>query len=583
MRRQADITALDNALSGAAYQRLAQEPRWKRKQREAEEALLRQRQHEQQQSAMAMTPPAHRAPVPATPGAMHDGAVASPGALPPDTGATGDRFVPQARTAAQLEYAHETLLAGAGVPGTAAAAAAAEARTEAERAAQQRFRAALDAETSADGTAPRILTFTAPAPAPTGVTLQDKLRVVYAGGAQVPQSREQLAWAAAEEQRRAQEEQRRRARYVGQTPERVLDAPELVDDYYLNLLDWSPTDNVVAVALGRSVFLWAADTGGIAELLTLPGEDALVTAVRFMRGPGAGPFVVVGTGDGDVQLWDCARARQLRSLRGCHAGRVGAAAWSGFMLAAGAQDATITLHDVRQAAHHVATLAGHEQEVCGLEWAPAAAPGSSGLPQLASGANDNVLNVWDPAAFAVAPGTALPVRGIAPRLTLTQHCAAVKALAWCPWQHNLLASGGGTADRTLRLWNTDTGVCLASADTRSQVTSVQWSLTHRELVTSHGFSMNQLSLWKYPRLEKIADITGHEKRILHTARSPDGTMVVSAGADETLRFWSLWPRDPAATTTTFSYSALSGAKCGADSFADALAAAKASCGFSQMR
>jgi hypothetical protein len=25
--------------------------------------------------------------------------------------------------------------------------------------------------------------------------------------------------------------------------------------------------------------------------------------------------------------------------------------------------------------------------------------------------------------------------------------AAVKAIAWCPWQRNLLASGGGTADR----------------------------------------------------------------------------------------------------------------------------------------
>lgn len=577
MRRQADITALDNALSGAAYQRLAQEPRWKRKQREAEEALLRQRQ-EEQESTMMMTPPAQRPPMRLADTAM----TASPDVAAAAAVAAGDRFVPQAPSAAQLEYAHETLLAGAragpGVTGTSAGTGTGE------------FRAALGAAASADGAAPRILTFTAPAPAPTGVTLQDKLRVVYAGGAQVPQSREQLAWAAAEEQRRLQEEQRRRARYVGQTPERVLDAPELVDDYYLNLLDWSPTDNVVAVALGRSVFLWAADTGAIAELATLPGEDALVTAVRFMRGPGAGPFVVVGTGDGDVQLWDCARGRQLRSLRGCHAGRVGAAAWSGFMLAAGAQDATVTLHDVRQAAHHVATLAGHEQEVCGLEWAPAAAPGASGLPLLASGANDNVLNVWDPASFAAsASGTGAALGsgvgttpGIAPRLTLTQHCAAVKALAWCPWQHNLLASGGGTADRTLRLWNTDTGVCLASADTRSQVTSVQWSLTHRELVTSHGFSMNQLSLWKYPRLEKIADITGHEKRILHTARSPDGTMVVSAGADETLRFWSLWPRDPAASPA-FSYAALSGSKGGANTFADALAAAKATAGFSQMR
>ena len=40
-------------------------------------------------------------------------------------------------------------------------------------------------------------------------------------------------------------------------PERILDAPELVNDYYLNLLDWS-ADNRLAVALGADVYLWNA-------------------------------------------------------------------------------------------------------------------------------------------------------------------------------------------------------------------------------------------------------------------------------------------------------------------------------------
>lgn len=33
-------------------------------------------------------------------------------------------------------------------------------------------------------------------------------------------------------------------RLLPQAPERVLDAPDLTDDYYLNLLDWS-SQNVV--------------------------------------------------------------------------------------------------------------------------------------------------------------------------------------------------------------------------------------------------------------------------------------------------------------------------------------------------
>jgi cell division cycle protein 20 (cofactor of APC complex) len=38
-------------------------------------------------------------------------------------------------------------------------------------------------------------------------------------------------------------------------------------------------------------------------------------------------------------------------------------------------------------------------------------------------------------------------------------------------------------------------------------------------------------------MTKVAEMTGHSARVLHMAQSPDGTTVVSAAADETLRFW----------------------------------------------
>ncbi len=44
-----------------------------------------------------------------------------------------------------------------------------------------------------------------------------------------------------------------------------------------------------------------------------------------------------------------------------------------------------------------------------------------------------------------------------------------QAIAWSPHQHGLLASGGGTADRCIRFWNTANGTALQSVDTGSQV------------------------------------------------------------------------------------------------------------------
>ena len=38
-------------------------------------------------------------------------------------------------------------------------------------------------------------------------------------------------------------------------------------------------------------------------------------------------------------------------------------------------------------------------------------------------------------------------------------------------------------------------------------------------------------------MSKVADLTGHSGRIIQLAASPDGAMVASLAADETLRIW----------------------------------------------
>lgn len=48
-----------------------------------------------------------------------------------------------------------------------------------------------------------------------------------------------------------------------------------------------------------------------------------------------------------------------------------------------------------------------------------------------------------------------------------KHKAAVKALDWSSKKMNLLASGAGSADRKLRIWDTQTNSLLIKKDTGS--------------------------------------------------------------------------------------------------------------------
>ena len=308
---------------------------------------------------------------------------------------------------------------------------------------------------------------------------------------------------------------RRSPRKVARSPFKVLDAPALQDDFYLNLVDWS-SHNVLAVGLGSCVYLWSACTSKVTKLCDLSPTDTVCSVSWTPRGT----FLAVGTNLGEVQLWDAAKCRKVHTMQG-HRTRVGTLAWSNQLLSSGSRDRTILQRDIRMQNTEVQKLVGHKSEVCGLKW-------SYDDRELASGGNDNLLYIWSP-------------HSTSPILRCSDHTAAVKAISWSPHQQGLLASGGGTADRCIRFWNTVTNTPLGCVDTGSQVCNLVWSKNVNEIVSTHGYSQNQIIVWRYPNMSKLATLTGHTLRVLYLAISPDGQTIVTGAGDETLRFWCVFP------------------------------------------
>lgn len=375
---------------------------------------------------------------------------------------------------------------------------------------------------------------------------------------------------------------RKTPRAVSKVPYKVLDAPELADDFYLNLVDWGSTD-VLAVGLGAAVYLWSRETGIVKQLCNLEGDT--VTSVSWIQ---RGSHLAIGTNKGLLLIYDTVAERRLRTMTG-HSARISSLAWNAHVLSTGSRDRSILHRDVRMPAQSIAKLTGHKQEVCGLKW-------NQDTEQLASGGNDNKIFVWDKMDSRWQHRWGEQEGG---------HRAAVKAIAWSPHQRGLLASGGGTADRNIKFWNTistaqtlqttsasggsiippqeqtNLGLnphdshsspslldspnhanllnpptlanpnnnnqqttpnphLLRSHDTGSQVCNLLFSSTTSELVSTHGYSQHAINIWKYPSMQQVVSLTGHTYRVLYLAMSPDGAVIVTGAGDETLRFWDVF-------------------------------------------
>ncbi|KAJ3425917.1 cell division cycle 20 cdc20 fizzy -related [Anaeramoeba flamelloides] len=293
---------------------------------------------------------------------------------------------------------------------------------------------------------------------------------------------------------------------------KVLDAPGLVDDFYLNVLDWSQARDLVGVALNKSMYIWDVTNETSMELFESKSQICSVSWNPHS------PTLLVGLNSSQVQLWDYEKKVCLRKWN-THNHRVSVLSWcDGNFFTSGSRDSMIINHDLRAQKEYQHVLKIHKQEITGLKW-------SSDSLKLASGGNDNKLNVWSRENFSQ------------PVATFKQK-AAVKALAWCEWQSNLLVSGGGSEDQTISVWDLNNLKRIKKVDTGAQVSSIVFG-NDRKIASGHGMNLNQIKLWKFPQLELVDELNGHKNRVLNLSISKDKLNLVSCAGDESIRFWKI--------------------------------------------
>ena len=330
-------------------------------------------------------------------------------------------------------------------------------------------------------------------------------------------------------------------RKIPKTPFRVLDAPNLIDDYYLNLLDWGK-ENIIAVALSDEIYLWNDTKAKASLLMTYTNNNSIsedisnniITSLSWMEN---GIILGIGLPDGIIQLWDINKKIKIREIF-AHNNRVSCLSWNNNILSSGSKDRYIKNFDIRIKVPEISKIKKHKQEVCSLKY-------SIEGDLLASGGNDNMAYIWDIRNlknnifnFLFNENTNNSYE-IKPYSINNLHQAAVKAMNWCPWKRHVLGTGGGSKDKSIKIYSCDCNKLIKNINTGSQVCSLIWNEKEKEIISSHGFNKNQIIIWNYEKSKKICELKGHMNRVLYMTKSPDENVICSGSGDETLRFWKI--------------------------------------------
>ncbi|KAK7518636.1 WD40-repeat-containing domain protein [Phyllosticta citriasiana] len=378
----------------------------------------------------------------------------------------------------------------------------------------------------------------------------------------------------------------------------MLDAPRLRDDFYCTVLAYSHTFNCLAVGLAHSVYLWSETRGvGTPESINA-NHTAHVTSLSFSSHEGRQAILAIGRADGSVCLWSMFdeeprfKARQPAPISCLSFGpntvkqsslRDSALVASTETLLIGDEEGHVYLFSVEWpdvtsrdlfnwpgAMTLLARINVHSQQICGLTWSPYG-------EFFASGGNDNQCFLFDTkrlfaslnnlCANMTGPPQVTDVDASAAKHQWTLN-AAVKAMAFCPWQRGLLAIGGGSNDRCIHFYHTFSGACLATIDCSAQVTSLIWSTTRREICATFGFAQPdhpfRIAVFSWPACEQLVAIPWpDDHRALFAIAYPGGPndgrtrgeggawwsrtqvegCIVVATSDTSIKFHEVWSEE----------------------------------------
>lgn len=306
-----------------------------------------------------------------------------------------------------------------------------------------------------------------------------------------------------------------RSRPLPRKPVKILDAPGMEDDFYKQLLHWSPSSNQIAIGLSNSVYIWDATTKSPSLLCDFFEYEELCS----LRWSPDGSQLAFGMGSGEIKIWDVNQNENVRSICG-HSSRVSTLDWETENLFSGSKDKSIQMIDPRSEDFCGKEFQGHSRQVLNVKLAP------MNQPFLLSGGNDSKVLVFDQRKEQSSIFKGL-------------HEGPVRGIGWSPHKKGRFASGGGSTDKMLKKWNLTRQKLEDQIHVGAQICDLKYSELEKEIIVSLGGDSNSIDFYSSKELQKVGKLKGHTMRVLNVDFSPDNTELISISPDETIRFWEV--------------------------------------------
>ena len=309
---------------------------------------------------------------------------------------------------------------------------------------------------------------------------------------------------------------KKKFRIINEKAFKVLEAPGYKDDYYSHLLDWGKFSDI-SICINDDIYLHQFETGKTQKLITSLKSVSCIKSSPYCH------IMTFGEDKGNMTLYDPVSEISF-CFKDIHQDRITCIDFlSPNLLLTGSKDRKVNILDSR-IGKVVKSWENHNQGICGLKKNPR----SDHI--YASGGNDNNVAIFD-------------IRNEKILWKFKAHKAAVRALAWDERHKNRLFTGGGSDDKKLKIWNIISNKCELEKNTNSQICELLYNSKNDEVISSHGFCSNNITVWKKKGLKKIAELKGHEQRVLDIAFSPNKNMIISASSDSSIRFWELFKKN----------------------------------------